>query len=891
MVAVSTKRLNDKHHAELIERRGLPADWVHANCWSVPAKEATDLLGYEAKSDGIMLQGDGWQIQFKPDKPWKGEADKKAPKYRSPKDAYDAILPSHPEDKQYWRDLEALKKLCWHENGVPYLLITEGLFKAITGCANGLPTIALLGVEMGLTSSKDDPQGKRYLVQGLEKFARAGFGFIIAFDADCATKPAVIQAERTLTFRLKKFGAPVRSITGGWNEQDGKGMDDYIEATGIEEFRAILLKAEERQWDEEEGTEKKPPTPKALADQLLEKFKEHWRYHLQQQCWRIWNGRFWEQRADEVILKLLKTQVTAMGIDYPREAYIEDVLKSLKLLLLIEEWETFDRGRYIAGANGILDIEKQHVEPHQPGFGFTSVLPHEVRAFSTAGSTGEILQQLETTCPEVNHFFTQSMLGDSTKVLKLLAVINGILRFRLSRLETFIHLIGEPGTGKGTFFRLIKAIVGIENYRGASLSKLDDGSTMARIINAQVAAFPDERKQVGIEWLLKLTGEDDIDYREVYSKAAGSPFHGSVIVASNNPVFAGDTTGLDRRICLIPFKNVVSVRDPNLEAKLKAEVSELISVALSMPDSLVDDLICGRGIGKLSDTKWHEWQMKIQSDKVATFIDEQVIFEKGFRQGATQIFEAYLDWAKEANHSAPGSRTFFGSRFKQHLKWLGLDGETSKSNGRTVYHGFRLRDSQLDGDTPLIQDSLLPPNSPSGTVELSLRDSSGTVSNPDTERDRDSRDSYSPKVLGNEIHSSSSSQEQPTPEKFEPKTIPTIPIQDSKPVPGTQRTIPSDSLGVPQGELHGWEDYHAIRPYPNPKSDNVRASQKRSLKIREAYQAARTKEELAALRRDNGGEFSRDELTWVSNWLKKWFRAEYEHVQSTAKISQPSLLE
>jgi hypothetical protein len=93
-----------------------------------------------------------------------------------------------------------------------------------------------------------------------------------------------------------------------------------------------------------------------------------------------------------------------------------------------------------------------------------------------------------------------------------------------------------------------------------------------------------------------------------------------------------------------------------------------------------------------------------------------------------------------------------------------------------------------------------------------------------------------------------------------------------------------------EAALESWEEYHARKPYPNPKSDNVRASQKRARAIRDAYRAARTKEDLAALRRENGGEFSKDELVWVTNWLKKFFRAEFNQMQATAKISQPELL-
>jgi hypothetical protein len=94
----------------------------------------------------------------------------------------------------------------------------------------------------------------------------------------------------------------------------------------------------------------------------------------------------------------------------------------------------------------------------------------------------------------------------------------------------------------------------------------------------------------------------------------------------------------------------------------------------------------------------------------------------------------------------------------------------------------------------------------------------------------------------------------------------------------------------PDDELRGWEDYHQRKPYPNPKSDNVRASQKRALAIRAAYRAAQTKEDLSALRSENGGKYSQKELGWVLFWLKQNFCAEFNHVLVTVKVSQPGLL-
>ena len=93
---------------------------------------------------------------------------------------------------------------------------------------------------MGLTPAKDDPQGKRYLVSELERFARYGFGFLLSFDADTYRKKPVKQALIKLARQLQKFKVPVYTLPE-WSEEEGKGIDDYIQNQGIESFRKELL--------------------------------------------------------------------------------------------------------------------------------------------------------------------------------------------------------------------------------------------------------------------------------------------------------------------------------------------------------------------------------------------------------------------------------------------------------------------------------------------------------------------------------------------------------------------------------------------------------------------------------------------------------------------------
>src|SRR4028118_625082 len=336
----STAYLSPKHKSH-IESRGLLNDWSFANCRTASADEASVYLGYPAKSGGILFVGAGTQFQFRPDKPWKSKEDNKAPKYRTPLGEYDAFLPQHPTDKDYWNP-EKLAEHCYHINGRPYILLTEGVWKGISGCCHGLPTIALMGISMGLTAKKNDLQGQRFLVSILERYARAGFGFIIAFDADAATNPNVIWEQRKLGHQLLKFGVPVRSITAQWEpgtEGETKGMDDFIQRKGIEEFRRMLMKSVSfEEWEsnldgiEDSSPKNKIPLPQKFGAELAEKLRDQLCYSDEHKSWMKYELRYkgvWAAVNDDYVLSAIDTMCQARGLQ-PNNAYCANVLGSLQ---------------------------------------------------------------------------------------------------------------------------------------------------------------------------------------------------------------------------------------------------------------------------------------------------------------------------------------------------------------------------------------------------------------------------------------------------------------------------------------------------------------------------------------------------------------------------------
>ncbi len=236
----TTVNLSPSDYKHCCEDRGLNPDWIKANCFSLDIPSASEFLHYQAKSPGILIKGSNGQSQFRPNKAWSSKQGQKAPKYRTPLgDQYDALLPSHPTDPNFWLDIPALKERCYQINGIPIIVLAEGGFKAIALCSYDIPSFSILGVEMGLTPSKDDPQGKRYVVSEIERFAKYGFGFMMGFDADSYTKTPVKQGLIKLARKIQQFDVPVYNFPR-WDKSLGNGMDDYSHNQGLDAFRKNL---------------------------------------------------------------------------------------------------------------------------------------------------------------------------------------------------------------------------------------------------------------------------------------------------------------------------------------------------------------------------------------------------------------------------------------------------------------------------------------------------------------------------------------------------------------------------------------------------------------------------------------------------------------------------
>lgn len=656
-----------KDFEELRVKRDMRSEWACSNVKRATAEQATKLLGYPAKSDGLWIEGYGGQGQFKPDEPWEIKGSK--PKYLTPKGEYSAIFPTHPQlGEEIWTNTEVLKECCVYFDGdsTAYIVITEGGFKAIAGCSFGIATIGLLGVWMGLTPSG---QRNRHLLPILQEYAQSGFGFIIAFDADCATNKKVVDAQTELAHALTLTGSPVRVATGLWTVEQGKGMDDFIKEHGAWKFTdEVLAKAQlwEKQFSKTEVNRKLKKSPIELGQMLAEDFRTEWSYHHEQQTWRSYNGKTWDKLAPDLFESLVYQQIKGKEIELKSPLQVTGAVATLKNELIIPEWKPLDRRRFIAFDNLVYDSYEKKTEEYKPGFRLTSKLPYPYQEIDVKGS---IIDALKENCPNIYAYMNRAMDGDSTRIKLLLAIINAVIKFRFFEFQKFVYLIGKSGAGKGTFVRLLTKVVGEVNSHGGKAANLTKAHYIAAWIDKQLVTFPDERKKISVDGLLELTGGDKIEYRDLYKSAASSYFYGTIVITANNPIFIGDTTGIDRRQVLVHFNTTIpkEERSSKIEELYDAEISALISVVLSMADDEVESIIKGEGDAEIPAFKLQEWLVKVQNDSLAAFIDERIIFERG------KSFETYIG---DGNLEKPHYKeTLFGS-YKEFIKYSG--GEAKK---------------------------------------------------------------------------------------------------------------------------------------------------------------------------------------------------------------------
>lgn len=103
----------------------------------------------------------------------------------------------------------------------------------------------------------------------------------------------------------------------------------------------------------------------------------------------------------------------------------------------------------IAFNNGVFDIERGEFVEAGRDVLITNVIPHDL--------------DLDAVCPAVDELLARVSLCDQTMMVNLYELI-GVCMYRSSALSQAVVMLGEGSNGKSTVLKMIKALLGGENY-------------------------------------------------------------------------------------------------------------------------------------------------------------------------------------------------------------------------------------------------------------------------------------------------------------------------------------------------------------------------------------------------------------------------------------------
>jgi putative DNA primase/helicase len=857
---ISDRAINPSHLSEWVEDSGVSNTIAQLAIESLTADELNERIkpATPIETGGWWCRGVNWRTgvpmgnrygQGKPDKPHRVK--NKPAKYLTAAGVEaDAVFLPMP-DEDYWLSI-------YSDKTVPRIW-TEGAKKAGCGLTIDLPTIALTGVwNWGK---------KSFLAPDVKRWAQPGTTHIICFDSDYMEKESCRAAIVRFGQLLSAEGCNVKIAV--WDSQY-KGMDDFIKANGGEAFKEVLskaltLKQWERQFNKEEKPSKvKPPSSNKLAKLIADKYREKLAWNIEVREWFSYGlsqDGIWEKEPKEAVEQVVRVELDVELPDGYSHRHLTDVINLLKSDLLVKKWNQV-KG-YIPLQNGVLNKKTKKLSLHSPGYRLTHCLP--------------FAYDPDATCEPIVNWLKETTGHKEDLVKFLLAYLNAVVNQRAD-LQRYLELIGPGGTGKSTYMKLASSLVGERNCHTTKHQILEESRFEAANLAGKLLTLITEADQYvgGVSALKAITGQDPLHYEQKMKQAGeGFIYQGMVITAGNEPSRTADyTSGLARRKIPVWFRNFIpSIKRRDLDSEFKQYLPGLLNLVLSFSDEEVTDII-RNAEQNCPSIQEYQRETLCETNPLADWLDNKVLRMPGKRYTPSFLYNAYKAHCEETGQKPISLKRFVNLLIDLCQVQLGWSDVTRGRDRQGRYiTGLALRP---DGDF-----SAFPITEMMGLVTDSVTDGDGFVTAETTVvYGCDGCDAF----LEDVSHT----------EKIIAEAMDEIfPVKEEENDP--QSVIRHAPVTEPQtlvtvDELRGWMIYNKVKSYPNPKSDNERSSQKRALEVREAFQASTTKEDLDALKRENGGEFSTSELIWVRDWIKLFFQAEYKHLQAVVKVSQPRLL-
>ncbi|MFI9505621.1 phage/plasmid primase, P4 family [Nocardia sp. NPDC052566] len=352
----------------------------------------------------------------------------------------------------------------------------------------------------------------------------------------------------------------------------------------------------------------------------------------------------------------------------------------------------------ISCANGLLHVRGRRLHAHTPAYFNTVTVP-----FDYCVDAPPPIAWLE---------FLASIWPEDADSVALLQEYTGYILSGRTDMQKALLLIGPTRSGKGTYARLLTALVGHGNAAGPTLASLGTNFGLAPLLGKPLAVVADARLGGGdvrtvVERLLSITGEDmltvDRKFKEPWSGKIASRF---VILSNELPRF-GDASGAiaNRFLVLQMTRSFLGKEDRTLDARLTAELPGILSWALDGLDRLVRH---GRFTVPAASQDATTLMMDLASP-ISAFVRDCCVRTASAHVPSTTIYEAWKSWCEDNGHRA-GSNVTFGRDLRAVVPELIVSQPRTEGGRVRRYDRIGLKADVIDAlSSALNADSPVPP--------------------------------------------------------------------------------------------------------------------------------------------------------------------------------------
>lgn len=305
----------------------------------------------------------------------------------------------------------------------------------------------------------------------------------------------------------------------------------------------------------------------------------------------------------------------------------------------------------IPAANGLVDLggDRPILFPHSPRFFSPNVLPFNY----------------DPDAPRPKRWlaFLEDQWADDPESIVCLHEVIGYLLTADNRLHKLFLMIGPPRSGKSTIKDIITALIGERNVASCSPFSLGDTFGLEPLLGKTVAIMADARtggnSNAMLDRLVRITGGDSVDVNRKYQPILANVrlLARFLIISNELPEFRDPSKAITARYLILRTSASIpaELRDPNLLAKLTAELPGILNLA-------IEGLARLRARGRFLQPSSGDDLLRaaeVLASPVAAFVEECMTRDPHGKIEKEEAYKIWKGWAEERGYE-PGNCGSFG---------------------------------------------------------------------------------------------------------------------------------------------------------------------------------------------------------------------------------------